>query len=100
VHIFRVEDVAAQGVGHFQMLRMSLRTISRSSMSKSRRARNAVGEFDALGGVFAGAAGFAGVVQQQREQEQVEAVDFGQQRGRGAARSPAWGGAGRGRCRW
>ena len=39
----------------------------------------AVGQLDALAGVFAGAAALAGVVQQQGEQEEVEAVDFGEQ---------------------
>ena len=41
--------------------------------------QEAVGEFDALARMFAAAAAFAGIVQQQREQEEIEAVDFGQQ---------------------
>ena len=38
-----------------------------------------VGQLHALPGMFAGAAGLAGVVQQQRQQEEIEAVDLRQQ---------------------
>ena len=39
----------------------------------------AVGQFDALPGMFAAAPAFAGIVQQQRQQEEIEAVDLRQQ---------------------
>ena len=41
--------------------------------------QEAVGQLDALAGMLAVAAALAGVVQQQREQEQIEAVDLRQQ---------------------
>jgi hypothetical protein len=38
--------------------------------------KECVREFHALGGMFAGAAGLAGVVEQEREEEEIEPVNF------------------------
>ena len=59
--------------------RMSLRTASRSSASKSRRARKLSASSTLCVRVLAGAAGLAGVVQQQGKEEEIEAVDFREQ---------------------
>ena len=60
----------------------------------------AVGQLDALAGVLAGAAALAGVVQQQGEEEEIEAIDFGQQLRQALLVARGRAGAGRGRCRW
>jgi hypothetical protein len=41
----------------------------------------AVGQFDALLRMLAGAAAFAGIVQEQGEEEEIEAVDLGEELG-------------------
>ncbi len=58
---------------------MSLRMDSRSSAIEVEAGQEAVGQLDALAGVLAGAAAFAGVVQQQCQKEKIEAIDFGKQ---------------------
>ena len=58
---------------------MSLRIDSRSSASKSSRARKLSASSTLCAGVLAGAARLAGVVQQQRQQKQIEPVDLRQQ---------------------
>ena len=80
-HVFQVEDVAAQGVGHFQVQADELEDGFALFGVEVQAGEEGVGQFDALAGVFAGAAGLAGVVQQQGEQEEVEAIDLRQQLG-------------------
>ena len=77
-HVFHVEDVAAHGVGHFQMKADELEDGFALFVVEVKPGEEGVGQFDTVGGVFAGAAGLAGVVQQQGEQEEVEAVDLRQ----------------------
>ena len=74
-----IEDVAAHGVGHFEMQADELENGLALFGVEVEAGEEAVGEFDALAGVFAGAAALAGVVQQQGEEEKIEAVDFRQQ---------------------
>ena len=78
-HVFDVEDVAAHGVRHFQMQADELEDGFALFGVEIEASQEAVGQFDALAGVLAGAAALAGVVQQQGQQEEVEAIDFGQQ---------------------
>ncbi len=54
-------------------------TDSRSSASKSSRARKLSASSTLCAGVFAAAPAFAGVVQQQRKQEEIEPIDLRQQ---------------------
>ena len=74
-----IEDVAAHGVRHFEMQADELEDGLALFGVEVEAGEEAVGELDALAGVFAGAAALAGVVEQQREQEEIEAVDFRQQ---------------------
>ena len=78
-HVFEVEDVAAHGVRHFQMQADELENGLALFGVEVEAGEKAVGQLDALLRVLAGAAAFAGVVQQQGEEEEVEAVDFGEQ---------------------
>jgi len=65
--VFVIEDVAAHGIGHFKMLADEAEYSFALFGIEVEAGEEAVGEFDALGGVFAGAAAFAGVVEQEGE---------------------------------
>ncbi len=77
--VIAIEDVAAQGVGHFEVAANELAYDFALFYVEVEAGEDAVGEFDGLHGVFAGAAGFAGVVEKDREEEQVETVHFREQ---------------------
>ena len=78
---------------------MSLRTDVALFGVEVEAGEKAVGQLDALLRMLAGAAAFAGVVQEQGEEEEIEAVDFGEELGE-ALLVLAWRAcAGRGRCR-
>ncbi len=77
--VFWVEDVAAHGVGHFKMQADELEDGLALFGVEVEAGKEAVGELDGLDGVIASAAALAGVMKQEREQEEIEAIDFGQQ---------------------
>ena len=76
--IFKIEDVAAKGVGHFEMETDELEDGFALFGVEVEAGEEGIGEFDTLRGVFSGAAGLAGVVEQESKQKQVEAVDLRQ----------------------
>jgi hypothetical protein len=74
--VFKVEDVAAQRLGHIQMEANELENGLALLGVKVEPREKCVREFHALGGMLAGAAGFAGVVEQEREEEEIEPVNL------------------------
>ena len=79
--VFRVEDVAAQSVGHFDVKANELEDGIAFFGVEVQAGEEGVGQFDAGGDVVVGAPGLAGVVEQQSEEEEVEAIDFRQKLG-------------------
>jgi hypothetical protein len=77
--VVEIEDVAAHGRRHFEMQADELENGLALLGIEVEAGEKAVGQLDALLRVLAGAAALAGVVQEQREEEEVEAVDFRQQ---------------------
>ena len=78
-YIFSVENIPAQCVRHLQMETNEFQDLVALLGVKVQPRHEAVGEFNTLPGMFAAAPAFAGIVQQQREQEEIEPVNFRQQ---------------------
>ena len=77
-HVFKVEDVAAQGEGHFEVEADELEDGLALLGIEVQTGEEGVGQFDALAGVLAGAAGLAGVMEQEGQEKEVEAVNLRQ----------------------